>query len=1200
MRLAIRTLFFSTFLLIALPSRAEDPAALAVKAHAILKANCHRCHGQDGALEGGMNYVLDRDKLIARKKIVPGKPDASPLYQRIARGKMPPEGETPRPTKEEVALLEQWIKAGAPAPGAIARRAPITESAVFDTILADLEKMERRGRRFARYFNLAPIANTGAGADELQSYRNALAKLMNSLSWHPRITLPQAVDKDGLVLRIDLRDFVWDANSWNRLLNEYPYGILQDTSAGRAVMVYTATRMPVVRLDWFVANASRPPLYYDLLQIPSNLTVLEQQLRVDPAADILQERVARAGFIGSGISKNNRLLERHDSVHGYYWRTYDFDAIPQNLTERDNLLPDRRNLFAYPLGPGGTENLFQHAGGEVIFSLPNGLQGYLLVNANNTRLDKGPTAIVSDPKRPDRAVEAGVSCINCHNGGIIPKADQIRPHVEKNAKHFNKTTRELVRALYLPEKKTKGLMDEDAERFRKALTKTGNKVSAFEVVMSVTLRHEADVDLPELAAEVGLRPDDLLARLKASAVLSRSLGALRIQGATVARQTIVQSFGDLVRELRLGGVLQPGNSGTPLPDATGEIDPLEAQSSPANAVAFSPDGRLAAIASADKSVRIWDVEGGRDLRRCIGHTASVWSVAFSSDGTRILSGSKDGTVRLWDVETARELKRMEGHDDLVTAVAFSPDGRRALSLSFDQEAILWDLDRGETISTFHGSGIGRYLNAVAFAPNGERALVCADRNVLVIDAATGKVIHTLTGHTAPVVSAVFSADGEHILSGGDDRTLRLWDANGKLLRTMTGHDSWVKCVVLSPDGKRALSGSTDATVRLWELDSGKEVKVFRKHAEPLVAVTFLGKGRQTLSTSRDGNVQLWTLDKVQSTNPDPPSDPGPSGGELKPRKMIAVGGTIGALHLSPDGKKLFYLNLTANKLARVDVTTDHRDKAVALVDGTDASSLSRDGKLLATLSATGKGRSRLQIIDPATLEVRKTHDVALHAYDLAAGDGVVYLSGAGNDWTDVTAIDAVRGTVVGRWGGVWNRSFVQLSTDGKRIYHASQGVTPGTLEALVFPAKPDDKPETRKASVPNGHALGGEFLLSPDGRFLLCRTGTVLRTSAERGEDLQFHAAIGPFVAAAIDPESRAAVVLTRDGLLKYYSYPDFKLKVTHSLGLVSTGVAVAGKQGKVYVAGFDPRTVGDRPRVRGYGDLFVFDLKDIVSRSGR
>src|SRR5205823_5982817 len=100
----------------------------------------------------------------------------------------------------------------------------------------------------------------------------------------------------------------------------------------------------------------------------------------------------------------------------------------------------------------------------------------------------------------------GVSCMNCHYSGILQKGDQIRAHVEKNPKAFNKATRELVRALYPPEKKTKALMDEDAERFRKALEKTGNKVSAAEVVMAMTQRHEADLDLAMLAAELAVKP----------------------------------------------------------------------------------------------------------------------------------------------------------------------------------------------------------------------------------------------------------------------------------------------------------------------------------------------------------------------------------------------------------------------------------------------------------------------------------------------------------------------------------------------------------------------------------------------------------------------------------------------------------------------------------------------------------------------
>src|ERR1700676_198323 len=195
-----------------------DPAALSTNALAVLNTNCHRCHGQDGTAEGGMNFILDPAKLVARKKIVAGQPEQSPLYKRVSTGKMPPSGEQPRPSAEDVALIRQWIEAGAPPPTPVVRRPVLTDAAVFNLILADLDQQDKRTRRFLRYFSLAPLANANFDNDELQTYRNALAKLLNSLSWHPRITLPTAIEPDRLVLRIDLRDYQWDAILWNRLL----------------------------------------------------------------------------------------------------------------------------------------------------------------------------------------------------------------------------------------------------------------------------------------------------------------------------------------------------------------------------------------------------------------------------------------------------------------------------------------------------------------------------------------------------------------------------------------------------------------------------------------------------------------------------------------------------------------------------------------------------------------------------------------------------------------------------------------------------------------------------------------------------------------------------------------------------------------------------------------------------------------------
>src|SRR5262249_17258718 len=175
----------------------------------------HRCHGRDGAIEGGFNYILDLEKLVARKKVVPGSPESSPLYKRVVAGKMPPPGEQPRPAAADVAVLEQWIRGGAEPATPAPPRPSRGKAAVTRLTLADLDKVEKRSRRFTRYFSLAHLYNLGFGEDELQTYRNALAKLVNSLSWHPRLTLPVAVGPAGTLLRIDPRAFHWDPHLSN-------------------------------------------------------------------------------------------------------------------------------------------------------------------------------------------------------------------------------------------------------------------------------------------------------------------------------------------------------------------------------------------------------------------------------------------------------------------------------------------------------------------------------------------------------------------------------------------------------------------------------------------------------------------------------------------------------------------------------------------------------------------------------------------------------------------------------------------------------------------------------------------------------------------------------------------------------------------------------------------------------------------------
>ena len=449
----------------------------------------------------------------------------------------------PQLPAQSIDTVRRWILAGAPewTTTRITDGRFISPDEVLDSIETHLTSLEPFDRAFARYFTLTHLYNAGETDQILGEYRKALNKLVNSLSWGSGITNPQPIDPQATIYYIDLRHYEWDVNDgWTKIEAEYPYHIAFDAPEQTALkeqlgrlQTQMKTDVPSVHIDWFIATASTPPLYHDLLSLPLTDRDLETRLEVDVVRNITDApgvRVWRAGFNNSGVSTNNRVVERHTSRYGAYWKSYDFAGSVGT-----------QNILTHPLN-------FTHDGGEVIFNLPNGLQGYYLVNASGFRLDDAPINIVSNPAASDPTVRNGISCIGCHTEGMKTFEDEVRSVIESNPNPpYNKAQ---ALRLYVEKSDMDALVEKDMEKYGAALAATGGVFGGVEPVSRFHEAFQGPIDAAYAAAVVGLETETFLERIRENTGLQNvGLLALDNESGSVKRDTWTSSFRDVMYAL---------------------------------------------------------------------------------------------------------------------------------------------------------------------------------------------------------------------------------------------------------------------------------------------------------------------------------------------------------------------------------------------------------------------------------------------------------------------------------------------------------------------------------------------------------------------------------------------------------------------------------------------------------------------------
>ena len=319
----------------------------------------------------------------------------------------------------------------------------------------------------------------------------------------------------------------------------------------------------------------------------------------------------------------------------------------------------------------------------------------------------------------------------------------------------------------------------------------------------------------------------------------------------------------------------------------------------ANSVAFLADpegwyGGSVVSGGADGTVRLWNAKaagGGRRLGSALqnrkafvyqGHTDEVTSVACSPDGKLLASGSKDRTVRFWhpgvNGQSGAGGSVIRGHGGSVRCVDFSDDGSALLSASDDKTVKIWSLPAMRFSHAL--SGHTHWVRSAAFDPGHSMVVVSGgdDKTVRIWHMPRKAPVQTLHGHTASVRSVAFNPDGFSIASASADATVKLWDVRtGRLLQHYEPHAAPINSLKFHPSGNALLSVADDATLSVMDL---KEGRVVAQHTTlrntPTLGVAFSDDGEKLATASADGTVRLYRSGIGGDGEQRAPSPPKPS------------------------------------------------------------------------------------------------------------------------------------------------------------------------------------------------------------------------------------------------------------------------------------------------------------------------------------
>lgn len=377
----------------------------------------------------------------------------------------------------------------------------------------------------------------------------SVGKAVNQISLERDVYVPEAIDKDGTIFRIDREELGINANEWALIVSAARAKILSQTAKAKLVrqIVGTGNQPAWLFLDDFVEAAYTARVYHALTDVPATLN----QFLVQKGVNLVQELQDRDGdlalgcIIGSKInaSLGTRLVAWAESDDGDFVITFD----PLKLDPND--AQQKRSCVANPLlNATGSQKIFEFAASEILYTLPNGGMGAALFAANGQRQDAAPLAVVADNEAP---IGVGpeiklVSCQRCHNEGMIDYADVVEQNVRQGGGGFGAADKDRIKDLYLGNGAIKNLLREHNEKFENFALNAGFDPKKPDPVSKFGDQLKLDWDCNRAGARVLRTCDELRQAIRVSVTAQATIGQLLQDNTLVTADVFLNTLPQLI------------------------------------------------------------------------------------------------------------------------------------------------------------------------------------------------------------------------------------------------------------------------------------------------------------------------------------------------------------------------------------------------------------------------------------------------------------------------------------------------------------------------------------------------------------------------------------------------------------------------------------------------------------------------------